>query len=243
MISVCIATYNGEKYVEQQISSILPQLSSDDEVIVSDDGSQDHTLDIIRSLNDPRIVICLNTRHGFKWNFLNALSHAHGDFVFLSDQDDVWLPGKVKACLEVLQEYDLVVHDSQLADKDLHVFNDSFFTFYHSGKGIIKNSLNNTYFGACMAMRRRVVEAALPFPETDEIGHDIWLGLVAEIIGKTYFLDKPYIIYRRHDLAHTNLAENIWHRSRRSLWTKIWSRVVVLRHVIGFAIAYKLRKE
>ena len=86
-ISVCMATYNGEKYIAEQIRSILPQLSEDDEVIVSDDGSSDATLDIVRSFNDPRIRIVQNElEHGYTKNFENALNHANGDIIFISDQ-------------------------------------------------------------------------------------------------------------------------------------------------------------
>mgnify|MGYP002869849148 CR=1 FL=1 len=188
MISVCMATYNGEQFVGQQILSILPQLGENDELVISDDGSTDSTITTIEQINDKRIRLLHNEKHGFKWNFLNALVHSKGDILFLSDQDDVWLPGKVEACLSALQNADLIVHNSSLADRELNVWCESFFDFYHSGPGIIKNSLNNTYFGACMAMHRRVFEASLPFPLTDEIGHDIWLGLVAEMVGKVCFL-------------------------------------------------------
>ena len=112
MISVCMATYNGEKYIREQIDSILAQLGDKDELIVSDDGSADATLSIVRSFSDPRIKIISNTgKHGTNGNFENALKHAQGDYIFLSDQDDVWLPGKVNICLQALQTAHLVVHD------------------------------------------------------------------------------------------------------------------------------------
>ena len=95
MISVCIATYNGEKYLREQLDSILPQLAESDEVIVSDDGSTDGTIDLITSLNDPRIKIVSNSgRKGYVGNFENALKHTTGDYIFLSDQDDIWYPNK-----------------------------------------------------------------------------------------------------------------------------------------------------
>ncbi|MDE5758415.1 MAG: glycosyltransferase, partial [Allobaculum sp.] len=92
MISVCIATYNGERYIETQIRSILDQLNEDDEIIISDDSSTDRTLDIIRSLNDSRIKLFAGNKfHSRTFNFENALKQATGDFIFLSDQDDIWL--------------------------------------------------------------------------------------------------------------------------------------------------------
>lgn len=233
MISVCVATYNGEKYIEEQLRSILSQISAEDEVVVSDDRSTDGTLAVVEGLRDPRIRIVHSTAHYFKWNFENAMRHAKGDVIFLSDQDDVWLPGKVVACMEALKEVDLVCTNSMLTDEKLNVVNPDFFQIYHSGPGIIKNSLNNTYYGSCMAFRRRVMEAALPLPKTIEIGHDIWLGLVAEMIGTVRFLPTPYLLYRRLDSSFCN-TEGLAHRSKRPLWVKIWSRVVVLAHVVRF---------
>ena len=103
MISVCMATYNGEKYIRQQICSIISQIGEGDEVIISDDGSTDSTLDTIRSMADSRIRIVKGPcRRSPTLNFENALSHAQGDYIFLADQDDVWLPGKVSACVQWL---------------------------------------------------------------------------------------------------------------------------------------------
>lgn len=95
MISVCMATYNGEEYIKEQLESILCQLGEMDEIIISDDGSTDNTLNIIESYNDSRIKIHINTgKHGFVYNFENALQKAKGEYIFLSDQDDIWLPEK-----------------------------------------------------------------------------------------------------------------------------------------------------
>lgn len=234
MISVCVATYNGERFVEEQLRSILSQLGPDDEVVLSDDESTDRTLEVVASLSDPRIRVLHSTAHYFKWNFHNALLAARGDIIFLSDQDDVWLPGKVERCVQALREVDMVVHDSRVVDNQMNVIHPSFFRFYGSGPGLLKNALNNTYFGSCMAFRRSILEAALPFPKTNEIGHDIWLGLVAEMTGRVLFLDEPLLLYRRHDLARTNLTQSLVNRSKRSIITKVWSRFVVLYHVAYF---------
>ena len=239
MISVCVATYNGERFVEEQLRSILSQLGPEDEVIVSDDESTDRTLDIVASLEDPRIRVLHSTAHYFKWNFHNALQAAKGNIIFLSDQDDVWLQGKVEKCVKALEDVDLVIHDSRVVDNDMNVVQPSFFRFYGSGPGLLKNSLNNTYFGSCMAFRRSVLEAALPFPKSNEIGHDIWLGLVAEMTGKVQFLDEPLLLYRRHDLSRTNLTQSLLNRSKRSIVTKVWSRFVVLYHVAYFKLKNK----
>ena len=97
MLSVCLATYNGSKYIKGQIESILPQLSPEDELIVSDDASTDETSNTVLSINDNRIRLVTNESvHGITGNFENAINLAKGDYVFLSDQDDKWLPNKVE---------------------------------------------------------------------------------------------------------------------------------------------------
>lgn len=237
MNSVCVATYNGERYIEAQLRSILAQIAASDEVIVSDDGSTDRTLEIIGSIGDKRIRVVHSTAHYFRDNFANALRHAKGEIIFLSDQDDVWLDGKYDRCIAELKNVDLVCTNAKETDKDLNVINEDFFSVYHSGTGILKNSLNNTYYGACMAFRRKVLNEALPFPDTHEIGHDVWLGLVAEMTGTVRFIDTPYLLYRRHAGTVTN-TNHLLTRSNRPLWRKLWSRIIMLYYVCKFKIKH-----
>lgn len=238
MNSVCVATYNGERYIEQQLRSILAQMAPDDEVIVSDDGSIDSTLKIVDFIGDKRIRVRHSKAHYFKDNFIEAMCEAKGEIIFLADQDDVWLPGKYERCVKELQNVDLVCTNSKMTDEALNVIEPNFFRIYHSGPGVLKNALNNTYYGSCMAFRRSLLNDALPMPPTREIGHDIWLGLVAEMTGKVRFVNTPYLLYRRHGGTKTSTTDLI-HRSKRSLWTKLWSRIVVLYYVSKFYIHAK----
>lgn len=237
MNSVCVATYNGERFIDAQLRSILAQIAGDDEVIVSDDDSTDRTLAIIEAIGDPRVHIYHSTAHYFRDNFANALRHARGEIIFLSDQDDVWLSGKYERCVKELKTADLVCTNAKETDEELNVYNEDFFSVYHSGKGILKNSLNNTYYGACMAFRRKLLEKALPFPQTREIGHDVWLGLVAEMTGTVRFINTPYLLYRRHRGTVTK-TDSMLTRSKRPLWRKIWNRVVMLYYVCKFKIKH-----
>ena len=200
MISVCMATYNGGKYLNEQIDSILLQLSENDELIVSDDGSTDNTIAILESYNDRRIKILHNLgRHGCNANFENALQHAVGDYIFLSDQDDVWVEDKVEVCLANLQSADLVVHDCFVTDGNLNITQPSFFKFRKSKRNFAYNIFVNSYVGACMAFKRSVLHYSLPIPPSLLIYHDGWIASLADIMGRVSFVNKPLIYFRRHD--------------------------------------------
>ena len=198
-ISVCMATYNGERFVEQQIASILRQLGSHDELIVSDDGSTDATCHIVQSFEDKRIQLITNPNPGsLVRNFEHTLQHARGSLIFLSDQDDIWEQNKIAVQAGLLDKFDLVVSDCCLIDANGALIADSFFDQLGSGPGFFKNLYKNSFLGCCMAFRRSILEKILPFPPAIAM-HDIWIGLIAELSGTTHFCDDRLVRYRRHN--------------------------------------------
>lgn len=228
MISVCIATYNGEKYIEEQLISILNQISEDDEIIISDDSSNDLTLEKIRTINDKRIKIYENNKFRSPiFNFENALMKAKNDLIFLSDQDDIWEENKIKIMKKQLKNYDLVVSDCRVVDENLKILENSFFYLRNSGKGIIKNLYKNTYLGCCMAFNRKILEKALPFPKNIPM-HDIWLGIIGESFGKTIFINDKLTRYRRHNNNVSPTSE----KSNYSIKKKIEFRLNVIKSLI-----------
>lgn len=199
MISVCVATFNGAQYIHEQVTSILMQLSENDELIVSDDGSKDDTLKILSSFHDNRIKVFLNTgEHGFVKNFENALSHSHGDVIFLSDQDDIWHPDKVKKILPLFDNYDLIVHDAELIDGEGNPLGKSYYSLMHGNKGFLANLWKTRWLGCCMAFKRNVLDACLPFPQK-VVGHDYWIGMMGMVLFKYCFINDVLISYRRHN--------------------------------------------
>ena len=126
-----MAVYNGAAYLLPQFESILTQLRTADEVVVVDDASQDDSADVLRNLSDSRLHVYRNeTNLGVLASFEKALKLAHGDILFLSDQDDLWLPGKVDKIIEVFSlnpEITLVTSDAQIIDKCGLVVAESFF--------------------------------------------------------------------------------------------------------------------
>lgn len=200
MISVALAAYKGEKYIEQQIQSILPQISHDDEIVVSDDAPGGATENIVRRLmaQDDRIIYVEGKSRGVIANFSNAIRHTHGDKIFLCDQDDVWLPDKVKRVMQAFDGgADLVLHNAYVTDADLNITDYSFFQQRKSGKGVLKNIYKNSYMGCCMAFDRKLLKKILPIPRYIPM-HDQWIGLIAEIYGKVELVDLPLIYYRVH---------------------------------------------
>lgn len=230
MISVCIALYNGEKYIEEQLSSILKQLGNDDEVIVSDDGSTDNSLAVINDLNDTRVKVIKNTgEHGYTRNFENALKHSKGDYLFLADQDDVWCENKVEVCLRYLQEKPFVVHDNYMVNDNLEVFDNSQFKRYDVKFGFWHTLARNRYNGCCMAFTREFLNKALPFPKDQKLcRHDYWLPMLAELHHDSYVIEKPLIYYRRHEGTTLNAGEG----SSRGIVEKIVSRLYCLEQVL-----------
>ena len=237
MISVCIATHNGEAYLEQQLASILCQLGEDDEVVISDDGSTDKTLSIIEGFEDARLKVHhfaqpRKTKHVHEYvcrNFENALKYAQGDIIFLSDQDDIWLPHKVELCMEALKDHDLLLHEFS------HINSSGIITRerHYNGSFRSKNYLLRTgmHYGCAMAFRRCVLDYALPFPR-HLLLHDYWLGILAETLGRFVFVDKPLILYRVSG-QNTSVTKN-------SLLFKVQYRIRTICCVLFRVLVFKL---
>lgn len=222
MISVCMATCNGEPYLQAQLDSVLAQLDAGDELVIADDCSTDGTLALIEQYRDPRIRLLPGDRRlGVVANFERALCAARGDYVFLCDQDDVWLPNKRALLIEALTSADLVVSDCRVTDGTLSVTAPSFFAQRRSGPGLLRNLWRNSFLGCCMAFRRSLLARALPFPPGLPM-HDTWLGLVASATGRVRFVETPTLLYRRHAASasptggrsHYGLIAQIAHRVR-----------------------------
>lgn len=224
-----MATYNGEKYVYEQMSSILKQLGSDDEVIVSDNGSTDQTLQIIADFKDSRIkVIHFSAKRGPIWNFENALQFATGDYIFLADQDDIWEEDRLIQAAPHLEKYVLTVCNCKIIDGEGKLLQSkTFFDMKNSGPGLMKNFISNTFLGCCLGFRKELLPKILPFP-SDIPMHDWWIGLVASKQGKTYFINKPGISYRRHGQNASSASE----KSRSSFLDKILFRFSLLKGLL-----------
>lgn len=223
-VSVAMATYNGEKYIEKQIESIVKQLEINDELVISDDGSSDNTIKIIEKLSKKYTQIKLldGPKKGVKQNFANAISNCNGKYIFLSDQDDIWINDKV---VKVVEEFEkdtniyCITHNCDVVNGDMsEVLIDSFFEHRKSRAGVFANIYKNRYLGCCMAFRNDMKKYILPIPNDIEM-HDQWIGVLCDKYGKSLFLNEKLIHYRRHggnvsEMHHYPLMKMIKNRIR-----------------------------
>jgi len=226
MISVCMATYNGEKYIEEQVRSILPQLAENDELIVSDDGSTDRTLEILENFKDNRIKIFHHNKNEVKIpfylgskatdnfyfaakNFENALAKAQGDYIFLSDQDDVWLPDKIEKTIPYLNKDTLVISDAWIVNENMEK-QCKLSEFVNYKKGFWKNILiKGAPYGCLCAFTKNIKFFLLPIPK-NVLTHDFWLSLISELQFSSAYISEPLVLYRRHTntVSKTNISRN-----------------------------------
>ena len=239
MISVCIATYNGEKYIRLQLDSILKQLSLADEVIISDDGSKDATLDLVRSYNDSRIKIFNHEKKILKKskvssfmyatnNFENAISKASGDIIFLADQDDVWADNRVQIMKEALETNDFVLCNLSLINGEGKVIREKLYDENPVGKTFFSNLYLMPFRGCTMAFRKEALDLAMPFPNNC-VCHDNWIGLCLSYKKKKFkYIDTPLHLYR----THSNNVSPVLEKSPNSLSFKIAYRLRFLRQIM-----------
>jgi glycosyltransferase involved in cell wall biosynthesis len=211
MISVCMAVYNGSRFLATQLQSIVVQLEESDEIVIVDDASCDTSVRLIERLAEPRIRLFRNEANvGAIRSFERALAMSRGDdMIFFADQDDLWLPGKVEKMRRAMREADAtaVVSDAIVIDEEGHMIKESFFVHRKSGPGLLKNFIKNTYLGCCLAFDARVRDVLLPFPSWIP-QHDEWIGTACEIVGQVAFMKTPLVAYRRHSGNASSLTRS-----------------------------------
>lgn len=219
-VSVVMAVYNGEKYLKEQLDSIVCQLSFEDELIVSLDPSNDHSKEIIEQYTNIKLVD--GPGKGVIKNFENGLKYVKNEYIFLTDQDDVWMKDKVS---KVLSQFDkdtmIVMHDAIVVDENKKEIASSYFDMRNVRLGIKENLLKNSYIGCCMCLRKEVVDKALPFPKPLPM-HDQYLGLTGELMGQNKLFKEPLILYRRH-------GENVSSQSHASFKQMLTWRMEILK--------------
>jgi len=217
-IEILLATYNGERYLEAQISSILEQSNQDFHILIRDDGSTDATPEILDEFayaHPEQIRLCPaeTNRKGAVKNFSALLEASTADYLMFCDQDDIWLPDKIDITYhkikdtEILTEAEtpILVHtDLRVVDSELHILHTSFLQYARlnpARTAIQQLLIQNVVTGSTVMFNRPLANLAAPIPENARM-HDWWLALAASCFGQIVMIDEPTALYRQH-------AENV----------------------------------
>jgi glycosyltransferase involved in cell wall biosynthesis len=199
-LSIGLATYNGEKYLAEQLDSFLCQTVQPDEVIICDDRSQDGTLMVIEEFIDKapfRVEFQKNAENlGYAQNFSKVLSLCRGDFVFLSDQDDIWREDKIETMLILMQqspEYQVGMHNARLVTADLVPLEVSKMDRIKRANGDLEDFVQ----GSCSVIRKQLLGVALPVPLFAP-AHDNWIALITHFLESRLLTEKRLLKYRIH---------------------------------------------
>jgi glycosyltransferase involved in cell wall biosynthesis len=208
LVSIAMATYNGEQFIEKQIESLLHQTYRPIEIIISDDGSTDNTLIIVEEYikKYPFIFLFNNEKqHGIKKNFENALRNCNGKYIALSDQDDIWMPQKITTLVENIGTNALIYHNSMFVDNNNISLNNSIAQKLncYSGSNPKAFLLFNCVSGHACMFDRKLIDISLPFPNAKF--HDWWLAFVATQNGGVKYINQILVNYRQHENSKTDI--------------------------------------
>lgn len=243
-ISIALATYNGEKFLQQQLDSFSKQTRLPDELIISDDCSTDTTVDIINRYAEVapfEVILLKNEKNlGFGENFCNALNHTSGDLIFLSDQDDYWFPEKIETMIGWIDENpDCVIYmcDAAIADEKLHTTGVTKISQLRSA-GI---SLENYVMGSVSMIKRTYLSKCLPLP-AGVLAHDTWLIYISDALEKKNVREITLQLYRRHDSNVSKSAVNSTVQITKRMLRK--RRILrKLKHINSNFLEYKITKR
>lgn len=213
LVSVAMATYNGAKYLSEQLDSIIHQTYSNIEIVIVDDCSKDDTISIIKSYQEkyPFIHLFRNEQNsGVTKTFEKAISHCKGEYVALSDQDDIWLLHKITTLVNAIGNHDAVYSNSLLVDENGNSLNRPFTTimnmksYYNGGPFLLSNSVP----GHTILVKNQFVQQLLPIPAN--VLFDLWIGFSAASNNGIKFVDEVLVHYRQHttNAVGTRISKN-----------------------------------
>ena len=238
-----MCTFNGERYIKKQIDSILNQgeIEKVGEILICDDKSSDQTVEIIKNYRDINLNIKIfenNTRLGVKKNFEKCLSLAFFPIIIFCDQDDMWDKNKLKEILKsninLSKKPTAFIHNASIIDNEDRIIDYDFMELRGGfSDSIFNNFFKNRYIGCCLAINQSLKKELLPFPKIFP-QHDIWIGIVASLIGRTIYNKKHLTLYRRH----TNNTSSASINSPSKFW-----KILIFRIEFLICITFLLRKR
>ena len=235
-VDILLATYNGERFVERQIESVLDQMDDRCRLVIRDDGSTDATLSVVRrfiSRQPDRVMLWEDegfSRLGACGSFGRLIEHSDADYLVLCDQDDVWLPGRILKPLERIQaveqasgvETPVLAHtDLVVVDENLQTIAPSFWSYSHIdpylGSRLNRLVVQNVVTGCATVINRALARRACPIPPRTPM-HDWWLGLVASAFGCVEAIPEATVLYRQHSDNRLGAVRYDWQYVFRRAW-------------------------
>lgn len=221
LVSVAMATYNGEKYLLEQLESIVSQTYENIELIIVDDCSSDNTREMLRSFNEKhkdKVRVYYNRSNlGLVKNFEKALGYCSGDFIALCDQDDIWELNKIKRLVDEIGEYSLIYSDLSLIGSNGDVLSRSRTSDKrinnHSDISLRELILTNYVIGCSVLFKREILDSVLPIP-SDAFLHDWWIAIIASKSNGIKYLHEQLTAYRQH-------SQNMYGEQDKSFYKKI----------------------
>ncbi|MEA5458790.1 glycosyltransferase family 2 protein [Arcicella sp. LKC2W] len=223
-ISIALCTHNGGKFIGEQLRSIQEQSLKPNEIIVCDDNSSDETVEIIKQFSEVLPIKFYQNipALGTVKNFEYAISICKGDFIFLCDQDDYWLPNKIEKLVNYLETHptqDVVFSNAAIVDENLQSLNltmwekirfeDEEISLWEKGKALELLLISNRVTGCTVAIRKSFAKKAIPFPTHihPDFIHDGWIALLASLTNQIGFINEPLVLYRQHDNQQVGIVE------------------------------------
>lgn len=240
-IAVLLATYNGEKYIEEQIASLFSQTEKHWELFAHDDGSTDRTADILKDYqeHDPDRIHILSgpSCGGAKENFFFLMKQVKAPYVMFCDQDDVWKPEKIALEFQKIKDLEtqfgaatplMVFSDLTVVDDNLHIIAERMSVYQKLDPSHTKPKdlmIQNVITGCTVMVNRALIQKALQLRKTDNvIMHDWWCALTAAYFGKVSYVDRPLVLYRQHgdnSVGAKNVSSPEYLRKKLKHWRDI----------------------
>lgn len=210
LVSIALCTYNGERYLVEQLNSLINQTYSNLEIVITDDGSSDETLTILKNFadNDSRITLVQNEVNlGYVKNFEKAIYLCQGEYIALCDQDDIWELDKIEVLVKSIGASILVYHDSQLIDSQGNLLKrvSDLMNMYHGSSPLPFLFYNCLSGHSCMFKRElaSILKSGGGFNPL--FYHDWWLAFLAANYGSIAYVDKALVRYRQHSDSNTDI--------------------------------------
>jgi glycosyltransferase involved in cell wall biosynthesis len=200
LVSIVMATYNGAKFLEAQMDSLLAQTYPNIEIVAVDDCSKDNTFEILEryAAKHSHIRVFRNASNlGYTRNFEKAVSLAIGEYISFSDQDDIWMPEKTTLLMNAIGDHPMIYSDSQLVSEDLQpLWKHSDLKNQTPFDSCLYFAIDDCVAGHSLIMKRSIAVAAMPYPK--EAAYDLWLPFFATLYGEIQYINTAFVQWRQH---------------------------------------------